>query len=47
EDIGRRTLPKDFERNPRIHACYVLRRRASVEPLAGVTENSAGGTAVR
>lgn len=41
EDIGRRTLPKDFERNPRIHACYVLRRRADAEVLAGVTENSA------
>lgn len=47
EDIGRRTLPKDFERNPRIHACYVLRRRASADALAGVTENSAGGAAVR
>jgi len=28
EDIGRRTLPRDFERNPRIHACYVLKPRA-------------------
>lgn len=26
EDISRRTLPRDFERNPRIHSCYVLRR---------------------
>jgi 23S rRNA (guanine2445-N2)-methyltransferase / 23S rRNA (guanine2069-N7)-methyltransferase len=43
EDIGRRTLPKDFERNPRIHACYVLRRR---EAAAEVTENSAGRTAM-
>ena len=44
EDIGRKTLPRDFERNPRIHACYVLRpRQASVVSLnaAGVTENSA------
>jgi 23S rRNA (guanine2445-N2)-methyltransferase / 23S rRNA (guanine2069-N7)-methyltransferase len=47
EDIGRRTLPRDFERNPRIHACYVLKRRASVDSPAGVTENSAGRTAVR
>ena len=47
EDIGRRTLPKDFERNPRIHACYVLRRRSSADVLAGVTENPAGPAAVR
>ena len=25
EDIGRSTLPRDFERNPRIHSCFVLR----------------------
>ncbi|WP_116810060.1 bifunctional 23S rRNA (guanine(2069)-N(7))-methyltransferase RlmK/23S rRNA (guanine(2445)-N(2))-methyltransferase RlmL [Steroidobacter cummioxidans] len=47
EDIGRRTLPKDFERNPRIHACYVLRRRSSAEVLAGVTENPAASAPVR
>lgn len=35
EDIGRRTLPRDFERNPRIHVCYVLRPRVAVP--AGVT----------
>jgi 23S rRNA (guanine2445-N2)-methyltransferase / 23S rRNA (guanine2069-N7)-methyltransferase len=29
EDIGRRTLPRDFERNPRIHSCFVLRPRAA------------------
>ncbi|WP_129775564.1 bifunctional 23S rRNA (guanine(2069)-N(7))-methyltransferase RlmK/23S rRNA (guanine(2445)-N(2))-methyltransferase RlmL [Peristeroidobacter soli] len=46
EDIGRRTLPKDFERNPRIHACYVLRRRAAAETKAEVTEKSAGRTAL-
>jgi 23S rRNA (guanine2445-N2)-methyltransferase / 23S rRNA (guanine2069-N7)-methyltransferase len=40
EDIGRKTLPRDFERSPRIHACYVLRKRTAA--LAGVTENSAG-----
>lgn len=40
EDIGRKTLPRDFERSPRIHACYVLRPSATA--LAGVTENSAG-----
>jgi 23S rRNA (guanine2445-N2)-methyltransferase / 23S rRNA (guanine2069-N7)-methyltransferase len=40
EDIGRKTLPRDFERNPKIHSCYVLRPRAAA--LAGVTENSAG-----
>ena len=26
EDISRATLPKDFERNPKIHCCYVLTR---------------------
>jgi 23S rRNA (guanine2445-N2)-methyltransferase / 23S rRNA (guanine2069-N7)-methyltransferase len=25
-DISRATLPRDFERNPRIHACYEIRR---------------------
>jgi 23S rRNA (guanine2445-N2)-methyltransferase / 23S rRNA (guanine2069-N7)-methyltransferase len=27
EDISRRTLPKDFARNPRIHQCFVITRR--------------------
>jgi 23S rRNA (guanine2445-N2)-methyltransferase / 23S rRNA (guanine2069-N7)-methyltransferase len=26
EDISRATLPKDFERNPRIHNCWKIRR---------------------
>ncbi|MET0533013.1 MAG: bifunctional 23S rRNA (guanine(2069)-N(7))-methyltransferase RlmK/23S rRNA (guanine(2445)-N(2))-methyltransferase RlmL [Steroidobacter sp.] len=42
EDIGRKTLPRDFERNPRIHSCYVLRPRNAALPVAGVTEISAG-----
>lgn len=46
EDIGRRTLPRDFERNPRIHACYVLKLRAATDAVAGVTENSAGKAAM-
>lgn len=29
EDIGPKTLPRDFERNPRIHSCHVLRPRAT------------------
>jgi 23S rRNA (guanine2445-N2)-methyltransferase / 23S rRNA (guanine2069-N7)-methyltransferase len=29
EDLTRRTLPRDFERNPRIHCAYVLKRRAT------------------
>jgi 23S rRNA (guanine2445-N2)-methyltransferase / 23S rRNA (guanine2069-N7)-methyltransferase len=38
EDITARTLPKDFERNPRIHSCFMLRRR---EPdRAGSTKTS-------
>ena len=28
EDITRRTIPPDFERNPRIHQCWKIRRRA-------------------
>lgn len=28
EDVTRRTLPRDFLRNPRIHSCFVLRLRA-------------------
>jgi 23S rRNA (guanine2445-N2)-methyltransferase / 23S rRNA (guanine2069-N7)-methyltransferase len=24
EDISRKTLPKDFERNPRIHNCWKI-----------------------
>jgi 23S rRNA (guanine2445-N2)-methyltransferase / 23S rRNA (guanine2069-N7)-methyltransferase len=26
EDISRATIPKDFERSPRIHRCYLIRR---------------------
>jgi 23S rRNA (guanine2445-N2)-methyltransferase / 23S rRNA (guanine2069-N7)-methyltransferase len=26
-DVSAATLPKDFERNPRIHRCYELRAR--------------------
>jgi 23S rRNA (guanine2445-N2)-methyltransferase / 23S rRNA (guanine2069-N7)-methyltransferase len=33
EDITRATIPEDFARNARIHACYVLRPKAAV--LAG------------
>jgi 23S rRNA (guanine2445-N2)-methyltransferase / 23S rRNA (guanine2069-N7)-methyltransferase len=28
EDISRATIPKDFERNPRIHRCFSVRRAA-------------------
>jgi 23S rRNA (guanine2445-N2)-methyltransferase / 23S rRNA (guanine2069-N7)-methyltransferase len=27
EDISRRTIPRDFERNPRIHNCWRITRR--------------------
>ena len=27
EDITARTIPHDFERNPRIHKCYLVRRK--------------------
>lgn len=29
EDISRRTLPRDFARNPRIHQCFLVRAAAS------------------
>jgi 23S rRNA (guanine2445-N2)-methyltransferase / 23S rRNA (guanine2069-N7)-methyltransferase len=29
EDISARTLPKDFERNPHIHRCFVIRARGA------------------
>ncbi len=28
EDISRRTIPLDFERNPRIHNCWLIRKKA-------------------
>jgi len=31
EDISARTLPKDFERNARIHRCYVIRFKQLIE----------------
>jgi 23S rRNA (guanine2445-N2)-methyltransferase / 23S rRNA (guanine2069-N7)-methyltransferase len=34
EDITRATIPEDFARNPRIHACFVLRPKAAAA-LAG------------
>jgi 23S rRNA (guanine2445-N2)-methyltransferase / 23S rRNA (guanine2069-N7)-methyltransferase len=27
EDVSRATIPRDFERNPKIHRCFVLRRK--------------------
>jgi 23S rRNA (guanine2445-N2)-methyltransferase / 23S rRNA (guanine2069-N7)-methyltransferase len=27
EDVSKRTLPTDFQRNPRVHSCFVLRRQ--------------------
>ena len=27
EDITERTIPHDFERNPKIHRCYLVRRK--------------------
>ena len=31
EDITASTIPHDFERNPRIHHCYLVRRAVSAE----------------
>ena len=33
EDITRSTIPEDFARNARIHACFLLRARSGL--LAG------------
>jgi len=27
EDLSRATLPEDFRRNPKIHVCFMLRRK--------------------
>ena len=32
EDISRATIPKDFERSPRIHRCFLLRRAPATGP---------------
>jgi len=29
EDISAGTIPKDFERNPHIHRCFVIRPRGA------------------
>lgn len=34
EDITASTIPHDFERNPRIHHCYLVRRAVSAEAEA-------------
>ncbi|MGH8175509.1 MAG: bifunctional 23S rRNA (guanine(2069)-N(7))-methyltransferase RlmK/23S rRNA (guanine(2445)-N(2))-methyltransferase RlmL [Steroidobacter sp.] len=36
EDITRRTLPHDFQRNPKIHSCFVLRPRSQRQPIDAV-----------
>ena len=30
KDISRKTLPKDFERNPRIHNCWEIRKNSVI-----------------
>jgi 23S rRNA (guanine2445-N2)-methyltransferase / 23S rRNA (guanine2069-N7)-methyltransferase len=45
EDITARTISRDFERNARIHQCYVLRHAA--DGLASTAGPSAGSTASR
>jgi 23S rRNA (guanine2445-N2)-methyltransferase / 23S rRNA (guanine2069-N7)-methyltransferase len=40
EDVTRATIPRDFERNPRIHRCFLLRRRdpsAASVPATGTS----------
>jgi 23S rRNA (guanine2445-N2)-methyltransferase / 23S rRNA (guanine2069-N7)-methyltransferase len=31
EDISRRTLPPDFERNPKIHQCFRIQRASDAQ----------------
>ncbi len=38
EDITLRTIPKDFERNKKIHHCYILTRVPSMGVPAGATQ---------
>jgi 23S rRNA (guanine2445-N2)-methyltransferase / 23S rRNA (guanine2069-N7)-methyltransferase len=33
DDVTRNTMPRDFERNPRIHVCYVLRPTAATTTI--------------
>ena len=39
-DVSAATLPKDFERNPRIHRCYEIRARRAED--TGTTEENCG-----
>jgi 23S rRNA (guanine2445-N2)-methyltransferase / 23S rRNA (guanine2069-N7)-methyltransferase len=42
EDISARTIPRDFERNARIHRCFVIRFKAN--PAAGSTSSPPSAT---
>jgi 23S rRNA (guanine2445-N2)-methyltransferase / 23S rRNA (guanine2069-N7)-methyltransferase len=42
EDISAATLPRDFERNPRIHRCFEIRRRGAGEAGAAASGSSSG-----
>jgi 23S rRNA (guanine2445-N2)-methyltransferase / 23S rRNA (guanine2069-N7)-methyltransferase len=42
EDISARTIPKDFERNARIHRCFVIRFKA--DRAAGSTSSPPSAT---
>ena len=42
EDISSQTIPKDFERNARIHRCFVIRFKAN--PAAGSTSSPPSAT---
>jgi 23S rRNA (guanine2445-N2)-methyltransferase / 23S rRNA (guanine2069-N7)-methyltransferase len=41
-DISRATLPKDFERNPRIHRCFEVRHRAAARTRGTLSLERAG-----
>jgi 23S rRNA (guanine2445-N2)-methyltransferase / 23S rRNA (guanine2069-N7)-methyltransferase len=47
DDITRKTLPRDYERSPRIHSCYVLRPKIAAVDAAGVTAISADPAGAR
>jgi len=40
DDISKKTLPPDFERNPRIHSCFRIMRRGAAPPAPPVARQT-------
>ncbi len=49
DDIAKKTLPPDFERNPRIHSCFRIMRRGASRPVpsAGQSDDTTQGATCR